>query len=165
MQTEDRNLIEVRLTQIEANVGSAGAKKRSGTIQSTVNMQIADGGDERALATVQIVATGVPQGAVEGETAFTISITGMGLWEWAGNIRPKLEELQSERMLYELCSSVHTLVVAEVSRLALALGFPGVALPWSMRSESDVVKDTIKVLKTTKRRRPAALKKSAKETA
>ena len=155
MQTEDRKLVEVKLTQIEANTGSAEMKKPGGTLESTVNMQIGSVGDGRALAEVRVVVTGIPQGAKKGEAAFTISITGVGIWEWADKSLPSQKELETDRMLLELCSSVHTLVVSEISRVALALGFPGVALPWSLRSASDAQEEAPEqAQKKTRRRRP-----------
>lgn len=160
MQTMDRNLVEVRFTRIEAKVGLEAGNKRSGTLETTVKLQIGDGGDEKALATVQIDVSGVPEGASVNEAAFTISITASGVWEWIGNTRPGLKELQSEKMLFELCSSVHTLAVSEVSRLATVLGFPGVALPWTMRSETDGHTNTVDVIqKPAKRKRTAVSKK------
>ncbi|MBK7674048.1 hypothetical protein [Accumulibacter sp.] len=130
-------LIGMRFTSVEAEMGPGShSKQAGGSIGSEVKMSLSDLVDGKNTATVTIDAKGIPQGATESDFAFRIAITGIALWEWSGDM-PSPELLQQDATIYELCYAIHTLIVGEVTRLALGLGFPGVTLSWNPRPEPE----------------------------
>lgn len=129
-KASNKELVGIRFTRIEAETGP-GADGSPGSAVVDVKLGISEIEDGKNTATVSITTKGIPKGAPEGDFAFRIAITGEALWKWHGN-SPSADVLAQDAMLYELCNGVYTLTVAEVSRLALGLGFPGVSLSWNI---------------------------------
>lgn len=133
----NKRLVGMRFTRVEAEMGpGSNSGQPGGSIDSEVKMAVSDLVDGKSTATVTIDAKGIPQGATESEFAFRISITGVARWEWSGEM-PSPDLLQQDATIYELCYAIHTLIVGEVTRLALGLGFPGVTLSWNPGPEPE----------------------------
>jgi hypothetical protein len=160
MQNLNRKLVEIRFTEINATIGPGAGKPRGGTVKIEVTLGVVDGPDNQALATVEMNVKGIPKESSDDAFAFSVSIGCSGLWEWTDK-KPSPQELQTECMTHELCSSVHTLVVSEVSRLTLSLGFPGVKIPWAISEASQP--DLQKIASATKKPRLSRKPKQVKE--
>ncbi len=157
----DKSLVAVRFTRMEAELGPAADSEHAGNLEVNANLGLEKLSDGKHMATVKMDVKGVPRNASENDFAFRISITGVGLWQWAEGKMPSDETLKKDSTLYELCNSVHTLVVAEVTRIALGLGFPGVTPSWNVAPEPDLVppkKASSAASKAKKPRRPLAMK-------
>lgn len=131
----NKKLGSVRLARIDAEMGP-GANGSGGSLDVDVKLALSEIVDGKNTATVSVSAKGIPKGADESGFAFRISITGAAIWEWMGDI-PSKDALEQDSMLYELCTPIYTLIVSEVSRVALGLGFPGVSLSWSLGEGSE----------------------------
>ena len=127
----NKRLVAMRFTNVEAEIGpGSDSKHGGGSVDTEVKMAVSELDGSENTATVTITAKGTPQGATEDNFAFRISITGVALWDWLGEL-PTPEFLRNDATIYELCYALHTLIVGEVTRLAIGLGFPGVALSWN----------------------------------